>query len=292
MGDDRNDSIRDYLEGIPVLGRLFGAGSEPVPGPVPGGGGYTPSPSGGSGGELTDARNVKWDSGKRCSVYHRKASHLRGSGPWPLVVHLHGDGHEEVTAYGKGRGPSVGYDYEAVAVAAGALFVMPCTPDSKHQTWYDRGSSTKWLAAFLEMITDSYNVDRRRIFFSGYSGGAEEMTYNIVCDHHGLFEGGGAMMLGGGGVDGLEGFTGTPDRAVTRDFLLRWWTGEGDNGRPPSDPSIDAVTASREGRDWYAAHGFDTDRRVIPGTDHYTSEPYGPAKLAELIRESDAHYGL
>ena len=281
--------LRRYLEGLPGLGKYLGS--------APGGdrtdsATYIPSPSGGTGGALTDEKNIPWDSGKRSSIYHRKAAHLSGPGPWPLVIHLHGDGHEEVTAYGTGHGRSVSYGYEAAAVEAGALFAMPCTPDGKHQTWYDRGSSTKWLVAFVEMLTRSYNVDRRRIFFSGYSGGAEEMTYNIVCDHHGLFEGGGAMMLGGGGAEGLTGFTGHPSPRVARDFLMRWWTGEGDNGRAPSDPSIDAVTASEEGRRWYADRGFDTARMVIPRADHYTSEPYGPEKLAALIRESNVHYGI
>lgn len=279
--------IGKYLEGL--LGSANPESEPPHRGPR---GPYTPSPSGGRGGDLSDAKNLTWDSGKRSSVYHRKASHLSGPGPWPLVIHLHGDGHEEVTAYGEEDAPSVGYGYEAAAVQAGALFVMPCTPDEKHQTWYDRNSSTKWLAAFVKMLQGSYNVDRRRIFFSGYSGGAEEVTYNLACDHHTLFEGGGAMLLGGGGAEELTGFTGEPSEAVKRDFLLRWWTGEADNGRPPSDPSIDAVAASEEGRDWYAAAGFDTRRNVLPGVDHYTSEPYGPDLLAALIRESDAHYGI
>lgn len=246
----------------------------------------------GTGGPLTDAKKITWASGTTSSIYHRKAAHLTGAGPFPLVIHLHGDGFEEVTNYGNNVTTSVGYAYEKTAVEAGALFVMPRTPDTTNATWYDQATSTTWLVNFIKMLKAQYNVDEQRIFISGYSGGAEELSYNLVCDHHTLFQGGGAMMLGGGGADGLTGFTGIPSQKVKDDFLLRWWYGENDNGKAPSDTSIDAVTASAQGEKWYRDRGFNTARTMIPGKNHYTSETDGPAKLAALIAESNQKYGI
>lgn len=253
---------------------------------------YQPAATNGTGGALTDAKNVTWANSTVSSIYHRKAAHLTGSGPFPLVVHLHGDGYEEVTNYGNNVSTSVAYKYEKAAVDAGALFVMPRTPDTTNQTWYAKDSSTTWLVAFLKMIKAQYNVDARRIFISGYSGGAEEITYNLLADYHTLFQGGGAMILGGGGAEGLTGFTGVPSTQVKEDFLMRWWYGETDNGKAPSDTSIDAVTASAEGSAWYAQRGFNTGRTIIPGVNHYTSETLGPDKLTALIQESNQRYSI
>ena len=253
---------------------------------------YQPAPTEGTGGTLTDQKNITWASNTVSSIYHQKASHLTGNGPFPLVVHLHGDGYEEVTNYGNNVTTSVAYGYEKTATDAGALFVMPRTPDTTNQTWYDKATSTTWLVNLIKMIKAQYNVDEQRIFISGYSGGAEELSYNLICDYHTLFQGGGAMMLGGGGANGLTGFTGVPSQKVKDDFLLRWWYGEKDNGVPPSDTSIDAVTVSAGGQKWYQDRGFNTARTMIPGKNHYTSEPDGPAKLAALIAESNQKYGI
>lgn len=253
---------------------------------------YQPAATEGTGGKLTDQKNITWASGTVSSIYHQKASHLTGNGPFPLVIHLHGDGYEEVTNYGNNVTTSVAYGYEKTATDAGALFVMPRTPDTTNQTWYAKATSTTWLVDLVKMLKGRYNVDERRIFFSGYSGGAEELSYNIVCDYHTLFKGGGAMMLGGGGANGLTGFTGIPSDQVKAEFLLRWWYGETDNGVAPSDTSINAITASASGEAWYKARGFDTKRTMIPGKNHYTSEVDGPAKLAALIAESNQKYGI
>lgn len=253
---------------------------------------YQPAATEGTGGELTDQKKGTWTSGTVSSIYHQKAAHLQGAGPFPLVIHLHGDGYEEVTDYGNNVTTSVAYAYEKTATDAGALFVMPRTPDTTNGTWYDKATSTTWLVNFVKMIKSKYNIDERRIFVSGYSGGAEELSYNLLSDHHTLFKGGGAMMLGGGGAEGLTGFTGTPSDQVKAEFLLRWWYGETDNGVAPSDTSINAITASAEGEAWYKARGFNTKREMIPGKNHYTSEVDGPAKLAALIAESKLLYGI
>lgn len=263
-----------------------------APAPEPTGPAYVAAPTNGEGGAMTNAKAVTFTASSLSSPYHREAAHLSGSGPHPLVIHLHGDGYEEYTQYNSGTANSTASKYAKVAVDNEALFILPRTPDTGNQTWWSMTSSTTWLVALIKDLKAKYNIDERRIFISGYSGGAEEVTYNLACDYHTLFKGGGSMLLGGGGAEGLTGFTGTPAADIKSDFLMRWWYGETDNGVLPSDTTIDAISASAEGEAWYKTRGFNTGRTMIPGVNHYTSEPYGPDLLRQLIDESNTRYGV
>lgn len=268
--------------------KYTGVVTEPEPtGPV-----YVAAPTNGKDGAMTNAKAIMFTANSLSSPYHREAAHLSGSGPHPLVIHLHGDGYEEYTQYNSGTANSTASKYAKVAVDNKALFILPRTPDTGNQTWWSETSSTTWLVALIRDIKAKYNIDERRIFISGYSGGAEEVTYNLACDYHTLFKGGGAMLLGGGGAEGLTGFTGTPAADIKSDFLMRWWYGETDNGVLPSDTTIDAISASAEGEAWYKTRGFNTGRTMIPGVNHYTSETYGPDLLRQLIDESNTKYGV
>lgn len=272
------------------------AGVEPdklwAPAPEPTPPTYVAAATNGKDGAMTNAKAITFTASSLSSPYHREAAHLSGSGPHPLVIHLHGDGYEEYTQYNSGTANSTASKYAKVAVDNKALFILPRTPDTSNQTWWSKASSTTWLVALIRDIKAKYNIDERRIFISGYSGGAEEVTYNLACDYHTLFKGGGTMLLGGGGAKGLTGFTGTPAANIKSDFLMRWWYGETDNGVLPSDTTIDAVSASAEGEAWYKTRGFNTGRTMIPGVNHYTSEPYGPDLLRQLIAESNTKYGV
>ena len=253
---------------------------------------YTPNPSNGTGGAMTNTLSKSFTSGSLTSAYHINASHLTGSTPKPLLVHLHGDGYQEYTNMATGSTTGVANSYLQVAKDAGALFVLPRTPDTTNGTWWSKNSSTTWLVALLKDILAKYNVDLNRVFWSGYSGGAEEITYNLTCDYHNLWTGGVGMMLGGGGATGLTGFTGTPTANFKTRFLMRWEVGDLDNGQAPSDTTIDALTESQVGKDWYGSRGFNVKRNVLPGVNHYGSEALGPGRLRAAINESNTMNSL
>lgn len=247
---------------------------------------YTPIPTGGSGGAPTDELGITFTAATKTSRYHRWAAHLDPSTPAPLVVHLHGDGAYEYDNPHTWTTPA----YVAAARAAGALVIVPNTPDvAGSRTWWEDWSSTEWLVALIRRQYTDYNLDRRRVFLSGFSGGAVVTTSNLLADFAGEFTGGGAMLLGGGGP--YETAATTPTAATKADFLLRWHVGELDDGRN-TDDNYDARADAEAGEALYAAAGWDTSLTYLPGLDHLGSEPYGPDALAALIAESNAHYGL
>lgn len=256
--------------------------------------GYAPSSSLPAGtaatGPYTFRRDVSFTKGPRTAPYHIDASAAEASTPAPLVIHLHGDGYQEYTEMAAGR-PSIADRYLEVARAHGAICVIPRTPDTSSETWYTKSYPTKWLVALIKEIKRTYNVDTRRIFFSGFSGGAEQITYNMICDHHELLDGGGAMILGGGGADGIS-FTGTPAAGLRANFPMRWFVGEHDVAGATQPVDWSARDSAEGGAAFCRAAGFTTSTTVIPGAAHDDSEPFGPYYLNEVINETSVGYGL
>lgn len=262
-------------------------GTAPPPSP-----GYTPNATAGTGGAKSDLRAQSFTNGTRTSPYHISAGHLAGSGPWPLVLHLHGDGYQEYTHMAQGVAGSAAFAYEQAARDAGALFVLPRTPDTTSETWYTAAYATTWLIALLDDVKSRYNVDLNRVFLSGFSGGAEQITYTMLADHSAQFTGGGAMILGGGGADGLA-FGAQPTAALKSRFPMRWFVGENDVAGATQPPDWSARDAAAGGEAFYRAAGFTrTSVTIIPGKAHDDSEPSGPGYLRQVITESNALYGI
>jgi len=251
---------------------------------------YVPNPSGGSGGPYTDTLANSLTAAGVTSLYHLRAAHVNpASGPVPLVLHLHGDGYEEYTNMAAGSTTSVGNYYTQVAQDAGAIIVIPRTPDTTNATWYTKQSSTDWLIALYKNLTSRYNIDLNRVFWSGYSGGAEEITYNTTLDYNNLWTGGAAMILGGGGAAGVTGFGSTPTTAFKTNFPMEWHTGALDSDDGTGWSALDAAAT---GETYYKSKGFTTARYLVPGADHVASEPHGPYRLQNLIANRHKTLGL
>lgn len=251
---------------------------------------YVPNPSKGTGGAFTDTRANSFTNNSLTSLYHVDASHLSGTtSPVPLIFHLHGDGFEEYTNYAAGSTTSVSNYYRQVAQDTGALLIIPRTPDTSSATWWTLDSSTTWLMALYNKIVGQYNIDLNRVFWSGYSGGAEEISYNVTADYNNRWTGGGAMILGGGGAEGMTGFAVTPTAAFKKNFPMEWHVGERDTD---DGTGWSAVAASSEGEAFYKGKGFTTARYLVPGADHVQTEPHGPERLRTVIDKRLAQLGL
>lgn len=252
-------------------------------------------PTAGTTGSKTDARALTFQATQGAAVtseYHRWASHLVGDGPYPLVIHLHGDGGYEYDNPDVWTSPQ----YMDVAKSINAIGIIPNTPDktSGFRRWWEGYEPTYWLVDLIAELKRTYNIDENRIFISGFSGGAVVTTSNLVADWPEIFGGGGAMMLGGGGPY----TTGAPIPAGLQDrFLMRWHVGDSDEGLNDdgtiADDGYDAITDAQNGEAKYRADGWNTAIELIPGgTDHLESEPMGPARLQKLINEFNARHGF
>ncbi|MFB4285651.1 dienelactone hydrolase family protein [Nonomuraea sp. MTCD27] len=181
--------------------------------------------------------------------------------PWhtyPLVVVLPGWG----SGYdGQNEGVQVGVDVTAVAWAQPAWTgsreeVIILAPQTER---IGTPAEVDALVALLNSFTGTYNVDRERIYASGFSWGTT-LAYRTMAEHPGLFA---AALIN-------AGFTVSDDQAarIAATRTPVWIThGTGD----PVLPVTNGRTSGQRLRDAYVAAGVDPAE--VAGLVHYTEFP-------------------
>lgn len=199
--------------------------------------------------------------------YHFFTRGIDYSKPVGLLVRLHGDGGYEFSYPNNLPNclASVAASYNMIMLAPES----PVTdPDDTELTWWkDLPTKRKWVSALVkEKLSRIENVDRTNIWWMGYSGGAEFLSYGLLNHRTNLITGG-TIMVGGGGA---------PTEAQLRDLddLERmhiphhWVVGINDDGSDPKTP-FNARRAAIKGEDFYRTHGFtETTRTELEGIDH------------------------
>lgn len=224
------------------------------------------------------------------SRYHVLAEGLDWSRPVGVVFHLHGDGAFEYE--------SPEYSVSCMAEIArqhNMLLVVPRTPDRAGEpTWWEqRERNAQWFRALVERrVLADYDIDRSRTWLTGYSGGAQLISQELLADHIDLVPGGGAIMMGGGEAPGNA--SEDPTRAQLESLRLHWDVGTEDDGTDPR-ARFDALSAARAGHAWYERQGFDrASIRYRRGVDHFHL-PYAAIldrQLAAAEEERAAGNGL
>lgn len=198
------------------------------------------------------------------SKYHVLDGGVDTSRPVGLVVDLHGDGGAEYSEPG-GRTTCLA----AVAASHNDLLVVPLTPDCRGAcTWWEElRPNLRWLRALVqERLLPDLPVQRDRVSWIGYSGGAEMLSYGVLSSARDLVSGGAAMVGGGGAPDSLDS---PATSAQKQDLLMRWYAGEDDDGTDPNS-DFNAVRAAREGQRFYEKSGFKrTKLSLMPGHNHF-----------------------
>lgn len=223
--------------------------------------------------------------------YHVVAEGLDWSEPVGVIYHFHGDGAFEYE--------SPQYSVSCMAEIArqhNMLLVVPRTPDRTGvPTWWEsRDRNAAWFRGLVEeRILTEYDVDPSRTWLTGYSGGAQLISQELLADHVDLVPGGGAIMMGGG--EAPDGASSEPTPAQLAGLRLRWDVGLEDDGSDPKAP-FDALSAARAGHAWYEERGYDHARiRYREGVDHFQL-PYAGIldqvlTRAEQDRESGSEDG-
>lgn len=169
--------------------------------------------------------------------------------PVGAVVRLHGDGAYEYL-YSKRLSSCLA----AVAAAHNLILVQPLTPAEDLTWWTDLENNTDWLEAFHdEELSAMEGVDPDRVWWMGYSGGAEMISYGLLPSAGHVITGG-AILVGGGGAPSRKRHS-VPEERVA-DLPLYWVTGRHDTGEDPRE-TFDALTAANEGADAYRSLGFE-----------------------------------
>lgn len=198
----------------------------------------------------------------RSSSYHVIDGGVDADRPVGAVIHLHGDGAQEFYAP-QGKASCLA----AVAASHNALLVVPRTPDCTGECtwWQNLGSNREWLEALVQQLPHELPIERQHITWSGYSGGAEMLSYGILPRSPDLVTAG-ALMIGGGGAPPTLPRT---SASALSDQPLWWATGAEDDGTDPA-ADFDAREAASEGHELYAARGLERTRLdLLPDHDHF-----------------------
>lgn len=199
--------------------------------------------------------------------------------PVGAVIRLHGDG-----AYEYENSDTLVTCLAAVASAHNMIMVQPLTPSEDRTWWTDLIQNTRWLEALhQERILPEHEVASDQVWWMGYSGGAEMISYGLL-PYAGETVSGGAIMIGGGGAPNATSDTAVPTER-RGDLRLHWATGRRDDGEDPA-ATFDARTASREGAQFYRDLGFgNVTTDFERDDDHFTIDSINI--LSTVLEESD-----
>lgn len=197
------------------------------------------------------------------SNYHLFTRGVDFSEPVGLLVRLHGDGAEEYL-YPEGLSACLA----RVAETHNLITLVPQTPDRYSMTWWrDLEGNVDWLNSLVAKISAEYSVDAGSVWWMGYSGGAELISYGLI-PYSAESVTGGAILLGGGGAPELDRLD--VDVSMREAMPLYWVTGQRDDGTDPAEP-FNAIEAAAEGAQWYRDHGFARVHTDFPAEyDHFT----------------------
>ena len=159
-------------------------------------------------------------------------------------------------------------------ILVGAISTDKKTSDEGMTWWEDIDRNGNWFRALAQHLIKTHGLDATRLWFCGYSGGAEFITYEVFADRQSWIKGGGAVMIGGGGCYGMD----TSPAAAFKQIPMRWVVGNRDQVGATSPPTWSATAAAAEGQGAYRRAGFTKTRTLTITGDHLA---YDIPKLLE-----------
>lgn len=155
------------------------------------------------------------------------------------------------------------------AAAKNMILVVPVSPTTD-RTWYSRADANgDWFRALAAKVIAEQKIDTTRIQLAGYSGGAEFIALEVLSDRAGWIRGGGATMIGGGGVY-YGGLQSAPDAALKATDPT-WYVGSNDGVGATQPASWSALDAAAKGAAAYQKAGFTKADRVVMQGYHHTN---------------------
>lgn len=239
------------------------------------GGGQSPTSSPTQGSLVDSVRQLTFtDSRGQTSGYSIWAAHIDPDEPVGMLVHLHGDGGYEYKNDPDSwylTGPS---GILTLAQARNMILVIPFTPDREideinaESWWEDIVPHVGWAMELTQEILDTYSVDLGKLWFSGFSGGAEAISHQVIPHHLESFgaHAGGFVILGGGGSP-YEVTQAVISSPLKPRFPVTWVAGENDRPEFAYD-AYDGRGAAEAGEATYRAYGWNTTLVIVPGKQH------------------------
>lgn len=254
-----------------------------------------PTNTAGTGGALTDVTGVGYTATNAySSTYHLYAAGLDWTKPVGLLTHFHGDGAAEYITPASTWMLGGANGLIAKAKALNMILLVPLTPDDETVNgitwwrWYGKEENPRYAKDLITYILGRYKIDRKRIWFSGYSGGSQFVT-RYLLPHFGVdlgIIGGGFIAFSGGQAPSATFEPYNP--TFKNQWHCRWVVGALDDGSGSGD-GFNAISAANVGKAWYAAQGFVTELTLIPGLAHDLNGLFGGYVSSEILAHPVPH---
>ena len=157
----------------------------------------------------------------------------------------------------------------ASAAAQNMLFVPVISPDTNRYDagvtwWEDMERNGEFFRSFASSFIAANGVDSSNVWTMGYSGGAEFITYELNTKPQTWRNGGGSIMVAGGGLD-----EGTPSVALKSQPMF-WYANSNDGTGETYPQTWSARGAVEGGYDAYLAAGYtNASATVLNGSGHF-----------------------
>ena len=157
----------------------------------------------------------------------------------------------------------------ASAAAQNMLFVPVISPDTNRYDagvswWEDMERNGEFFRSFASSFIAANGVDSSNVWTMGYSGGAEFITYELNTKPQTWRNGGGSIMVAGGGLD-----EGTPSAALKSQPMF-WYANSNDGTGETYPQTWSARGAVEGGYDAYLAAGYtNASATVLNGSGHF-----------------------
>lgn len=161
-----------------------------------------------------------------------------------------------------------------VAAKRNMLLVMPrhheagYTRSMGYTWWYKSGTTAAYIKRLDAHLRSTGAIPKANVWYTGYSGGAEYITYKLAKRSQGSYGYGGAILLAGGGAPSSIS---KPSTAFRTNFDMHWVVGSKDGyGQSSNANAWSAYKASAKGRGFFTSKGFKTTRSVLAGKNHHS----------------------
>ena len=157
----------------------------------------------------------------------------------------------------------------ASAAAQNMLFVPVISPDTNRYDagvswWEDMERNGEFFRSFASSFIAANGVDSSNVWTMGYSGGAEFITYELNTKPQTWRNGGGSIMIAGGGLD-----EGTPSAALKSQPMF-WYANSNDGTGETYPQTWSARGAVEGGYNAYRNAGYtNASATVLNGSGHF-----------------------
>lgn len=200
-----------------------------------------------------------------------------------ILLWLHGDGAFEYENPKSKEYLGGSKGIKEIAKDKNLTLVVPKTPSTKYNTWWEEGElNSDYLIELIQSIPNHNNL-----WIGGFSSGSEITSYWLIEKLQKVdIKEGGAVLFGGGGSPKVENISNRipKEDTITGHFPIYWIVGEHDTGDANEEHPFNALTASKEGEEFYRTNGWKTHITILDNYGHLLTKN-NEGKYGEFLDE-------